>query len=189
MNNRFDYDRVYKFIFKDQDQSMESIITRSYGASNRSFKFAIARTIREYLENKYSMQFEKGNNVFVKKPFDFSQLDDAESWYLSINSRTFSKTNLWIKTRDIVKAMYPEQCMCCGTMYGQLQVDHIHDRLIAPELAFSIKNLQILCSACNYSKPPGFDFLNQKFAPYPPMDLLEEFLKPYEEEYQHEKSH
>jgi hypothetical protein len=189
MKNLFDFDRVYKFIYKEDDQTLAAIITRSYGASNRSFKFAIARSVRENLEQKYSMQFEKGNNLFVKKPFDFKLLSEEEYWYLSINSREFQSSKLWIKTRDMARDMHPKQCMCCGTMYGQLHVDHIHDRLIAPELAFSLKNLQILCRACNYSKPPGFDFLNQKFAPYPPMDLLDEFLKPYEEEYQHEKSH
>ena len=43
------------------------------------------------------------------------------------------------------------KCQSCGAR-GRLEVDHVRSVQVAPELAFDLKNLQVLCPSCHTRK-------------------------------------
>jgi len=72
------------------------------------------------------------------------------------NSRkAFLESYAWRKLRMEALIKYGPKCMCCGATPetgAVMNVDHIKPRLMYPELALDINNLQILCHECNHGK-------------------------------------
>lgn len=67
----------------------------------------------------------------------------------------FLETFEWRRLRMEALKLYGRRCMCCGATPESgavMNVDHIKPRKVFPELALEIKNLQILCNACNHGK-------------------------------------
>lgn len=72
-----------------------------------------------------------------------------------INSNDFLLSYEWRRVRMIALKQYGNRCQCCGASPKdgiRLNVDHIKPRLLYPELALSVDNLQILCNECNHGK-------------------------------------
>lgn len=57
----------------------------------------------------------------------------------------------WERLRLIVFERAGYQCQRCGRM-GRLECDHVRPRRLAPELAWSLDNLQALCRPCHFAK-------------------------------------
>lgn len=64
----------------------------------------------------------------------------------------FYETRQWQELRYRVLRHYGRQCMLCGSVGGELHVDHIKPRSLYPNLELTFDNLQILCRPCNMGK-------------------------------------
>lgn len=94
-----------------------------------------------------------------------------------VNNDKFLNGREWKTIRQLALKTYGNQCMACGITpeFGaMLHVDHIKPRKLYPQLALDIKNLQILCSDCNFGKanwntedyrPEKFKNPNKKLEP------------------------
>lgn len=70
-------------------------------------------------------------------------------------TKDFLMTYEWRSLRMKALTKYGARCMCCGATPSdgvRMHVDHIKPRLLFPELALSLENLQILCEECNHGK-------------------------------------
>lgn len=82
----------------------------------------------------------------------------------------------WRKVRMVALTRYGAKCQCCGATPSTgavMNVDHIKPRLIYPELALNVDNLQILCHECNHGKG-NWDMTDWRFENREAMDSLEE---------------
>ena len=68
------------------------------------------------------------------------------------STNSFNKCRNWRILRYQVLKRYGRVCMCCGTVAGQMHVDHIRPRSRYPYLEMNFNNLQILCRDCNLGK-------------------------------------
>jgi 5-methylcytosine-specific restriction endonuclease McrA len=64
----------------------------------------------------------------------------------------FYDSREWMELRYKALKLYGRKCACCFATNVELHVDHIKPRSKYPELELDIKNLQILCRACNLGK-------------------------------------
>jgi len=74
---------------------------------------------------------------------------------ISVKHKGFLLTYEWRKVRMEAIKRYGPVCMCCGASPATgavINVDHIKPRLLFPQLALDIENLQILCGECNHGK-------------------------------------
>lgn len=72
---------------------------------------------------------------------------------------SFLTTFAWRRLRMAAIHLHGARCMCCGASPSDgvvIHVDHIKPRKDFPELALSMKNLQIMCGACNHGKGNSF---------------------------------
>ena len=72
-----------------------------------------------------------------------------------VAKKDFLESFAWRKVRMEALLKYGPRCMCCGATPqtgAVINVDHIKPRKTHPELALSLKNLQILCNECNHGK-------------------------------------
>lgn len=67
-------------------------------------------------------------------------------------AKHFYRSKRWMTLRLKVLETYGRKCMLCGTVDGEMHVDHIQPRSKAPELALTFENLQVLCKHCNEEK-------------------------------------
>ena len=71
------------------------------------------------------------------------------------SSKDFLLTYEWRRLRMEVLKKYGAKCQCCGATPETgaiIHVDHIKPRLLFPQLALDINNLQVLCHECNHGK-------------------------------------
>lgn len=71
----------------------------------------------------------------------------------------FLSTFAWRRLRMAAIHLHGARCMCCGASPADgvvIHVDHIKPRRDFPELALSMRNVQILCGACNHGKGNSF---------------------------------
>lgn len=83
-----------------------------------------------------------------------------------VRSTDFLQSREWLSLRYKALVKYGKICACCGEKgrpANPLQVDHIKPRWKYPELALDIRNLQILCMACNQGKA-GWDETDHRSA-------------------------
>ena len=73
------------------------------------------------------------------------KLKTLESW-------GFYGTPEWRLLRKRVLSRYGPRCMLCGKTSDRPCVDHVLPRSQFPALALDIRNLQVLCWACNKAK-------------------------------------
>ena len=74
---------------------------------------------------------------------------------LDVTSNSFLSTYEWRKVRMQALKLYGAKCQCCGATPASgavMNVDHIKPRKLWPSLALDVKNLQVLCAACNHGK-------------------------------------
>lgn len=74
---------------------------------------------------------------------------------LGLPASKFYQTPEWRAIRYQAFRIYGTKCMVCGRGRDgglPMHVDHIRPRLIYPERALDIRNLQILCEDCNIGK-------------------------------------
>lgn len=57
----------------------------------------------------------------------------------------------WLELRYKALIKYGRKCLLCGSC-DKLHVDHVLPKSKYPERAYDLKNLQILCAACNLGK-------------------------------------
>lgn len=70
-------------------------------------------------------------------------------------SDEFYRSERWRKLRYKALLQNGGRCQCCGATAEpgrSLHVDHIKPRSKFPQGAFDLKNLQVLCEACNLGK-------------------------------------
>lgn len=70
-------------------------------------------------------------------------------------SNEFLQSYEWRSLRMLALTEHGSKCMACGATpaHGvRIHVDHIKPRKLYPELALSLKNLQVLCEECNHGK-------------------------------------
>jgi hypothetical protein len=82
----------------------------------------------------------------------------------NVISSEFLDSKSWKRLRYKALKLHGMRCQCCGatpTSGAQLNVDHIFPRLLFPQLAMQIDNLQVLCSDCNEGKA-NWDMTNFK---------------------------
>ena len=66
-----------------------------------------------------------------------------------LNSYEWRVVRMRVLKRDGAK------CQCCGASAkdgSRMNVDHIKPRILFPQLALDMNNLQVLCDACNHGK-------------------------------------
>jgi hypothetical protein len=81
-----------------------------------------------------------------------------------VTSQEFLESKTWKRLRYKALKLHGMRCQCCGDTpaHGaKLNVDHIFPRLLFPQLALQIDNLQVLCSNCNEGKA-NWDMTNFK---------------------------
>ena len=69
--------------------------------------------------------------------------------------KSFYQSSEWRAIRYQAFDLYGNMCQCCGRTPKDgivLHVDHVMPRVLKPELALDITNLQILCELCNLGK-------------------------------------
>lgn len=66
--------------------------------------------------------------------------------------KDFYITREWREVRYQVFVRHGKKCQCCGETSGYLHIDHIKPRSLFPALELDIRNLQVLCEACNIGK-------------------------------------
>lgn len=65
----------------------------------------------------------------------------------------FVRCRPWRVFRLVVLSIYGHTCMRCKVSFVRgMSVDHIFGRHSHPELAFELRNLQVLCHSCNARK-------------------------------------
>lgn len=67
----------------------------------------------------------------------------------------FLQSYEWRKVRMMALKKYGAVCQCCGASPktgAVMNVDHIKPRLLFPQLALDVDNLQVLCHECNHGK-------------------------------------
>lgn len=106
--------------------------------------------------------------------------------YIDPNSPEFLTSYQWRTLRMQALKLYGAVCMCCGDSPANgavMNVDHIKPRKHFPHLALDIKNLQILCGACNQGKGNWDETDWRPTEPegecYDPLDQVKEFLKQF----------
>lgn len=73
----------------------------------------------------------------------------------SAKSKDFLESKYWKRLRYKALVLNGNKCQCCGSSPSTgavLNVDHVLPRLLFPELALQVSNLQVLCSDCNEGK-------------------------------------
>jgi len=71
------------------------------------------------------------------------------------NSKDFLQSKAWKRLRLRALQIHGGKCQCCGASPATgavLHVDHIKPRLLFPDLALRLDNLQVLCGDCNEGK-------------------------------------
>lgn len=69
--------------------------------------------------------------------------------------KSFYTSSEWLRLRYRAFDLYGNMCQCCGRTPKDgivLHVDHVVPRVLKPDLALDIENLQILCELCNLGK-------------------------------------
>lgn len=64
----------------------------------------------------------------------------------------FYESDQWRMLRFKALKELGRRCCLCGTISGEMHVDHIKPRSKFPELELEFSNLQILCRSCNLGK-------------------------------------
>jgi 5-methylcytosine-specific restriction endonuclease McrA len=75
--------------------------------------------------------------------------------HASVTGTDFLASFAWRKLRMKALEMNDGRCECCGRSKHDgavMHVDHIKPRKTHPELALTLKNLQVLCDICNHGK-------------------------------------
>ena len=98
--------------------------------------------------NKVAREFAKKNGRPVTGGQNAIPLSliQSKDFYLSVE---------WEEARYQALKKSKGKCECCGASKKDgaiLHVDHIRPKHIAPELALSVWNLQVLCAPCNRGK-------------------------------------
>jgi 5-methylcytosine-specific restriction endonuclease McrA len=93
---------------------------------------------------------------FVEQKVGPSPAVSRPKYHYQDSSDSFLKSYEWRKLRmEVIKAR-GARCECCGAHPSDgvtvINVDHIQPRKTHPQLSLEIKNLQVLCSACNHGK-------------------------------------
>lgn len=114
-----------------------------------------------------SMGIGKGNiDLFIQRYCSLRKIKLSEAGnYVEVNGvtepankyidKSFLDSPEWRRVRLMVLKRDGARCACCGTsaLDGErMTVDHIKPRLIYPQLALSMNNLQVLCWPCNQGK-------------------------------------
>jgi len=106
--------------------------------------------------------------------------------YVDPNGPDFLTSYAWRTLRMQALKLYGAVCMCCGDNPSNgaiMNVDHIKPRKYFPNLALDIKNLQILCGACNQGKcnwdETDWRPTESEYETYDPLEQAKEFLKQF----------
>ena len=71
------------------------------------------------------------------------------------SSKAFYSSTRWLQIRFQAIQKYGRKCFSCGKTpeHGAIiEIDHIRPRVLYPELAFDVSNMQVLCRECNGGK-------------------------------------
>lgn len=110
------------------------------------------------LENQNRIMKSLLKDHFAKKKIKLSDFGIEESaFFPSIQGDKFYSSRRWRELRfKVLKDVAHPSCSLCKkdlkSLGEEIHVDHIRPRIIFPELALDIKNLQILCKDCNLGK-------------------------------------
>lgn len=133
------------------------------GRRHRYFNFAESEMIeafdrwqRTHLKQTARWQREERIKRATEEAAKLKNRKEWEIWFAtSATSKVFYASSRWRQLRFQAIQKYGRKCISCGRTpdHGAvIHVDHIKPRVIWPELAFDINNLQILCSECNFGK-------------------------------------
>jgi hypothetical protein len=103
--------------------------------------------LKSALEKSNKPSASDGLNVLNKAWLDLKSVPD-------VKSKDFLDSKTWKRLRYKALKLNGMKCQCCGvsSLNAVLNVDHILPRILFPELALQIENLQVLCSDCNEGK-------------------------------------
>lgn len=108
----------------------------------------MAERLRKALEKNGSESALKGLRIIDGAWLALKTIPDA-------NSPGFLQSKAWKRVRYDALMKHGRRCQCCGRSPDDgvvLNVDHILPRILHPELALHIDNLQVLCNECNEGK-------------------------------------
>lgn len=94
----------------------------------------------------------KNLNPWLPNKQEIKRLGNRVRKAKRINLWSKENRDRWIKIRYAVFLRDGKRCALCGIENGRLHIDHIKPMSRYPELAWDIKNLQVLCEACNLGK-------------------------------------
>lgn len=107
------------------------------------------KKLRKILKNQHISRKPK------EIPEKVNRLTDLEFIAQNYSHKNFYNLSEWQSIRYRALKEMGNICMLCGASPrtgAVIHVDHIKPRSLYPELAFSLSNLQILCSNCNLGK-------------------------------------
>lgn len=108
----------------------------------------MASKLRALLERNGSESAKAGIRVLDKAYLELKNAPHA-------NSPDFLQSKAWKRLRIKALQKHGARCQCCGATPATgavLNVDHIKPRLLFPDLALVLENLQVLCHECNEGK-------------------------------------
>ncbi len=116
-----------------------------------------ANRLKHYLQNSKKVSAIDGLKVLDQAWLELKLIPD-------VSSPEFLNSKSWKRLRYKALKLHGMCCQCCGARPSSgatLNVDHIFPRLLFPQLALQIDNLQVLCSDCNEGKA-NWDMTNFK---------------------------
>lgn len=118
----------------------------TYG--QKEITYDMADRLKAALEKSDKPTAAHGLSVLKRAWIELKQSPD-------VTNKEFLSSKAWKRLRYQALIRYGRSCKLCGARPDDgavLNVDHIMPRLLYPELALNLDNLQVLCSECNEGK-------------------------------------
>jgi 5-methylcytosine-specific restriction endonuclease McrA len=135
--------------YSDRISSVDKEILNAFDRwKQKTYKLNKSKSVEEHKKRRLKAKVERREQ-------DKQRRADLVAFACSASKEKFFSSNEWKKLRFNALQKYRNKCCSCGasSLSGTvLHVDHVKPRSIYPELAFDIKNLQVLCADCNLGK-------------------------------------
>ncbi len=95
--------------------------------------------------------FKKPKPAILKTPKQIVYQNDRPMYRKGMKA-DFYRTREWFDLRYKAILKYGRVCACCKSKEGPHHVDHVKPRSKYPSLELELRNLQVLCEACNIGK-------------------------------------
>lgn len=123
-----------------------TLVTKGGGSRAHRQGVCVSRCLKKH-RFKQIKKLTIPDNIIVSEKFKKESEQKIQQY-----GNSFYTCPEWLQLRYQAFLIYGRKCQLCNVSDQILHVDHIKPKSKFPELAFEIKNLQILCEQCNLGK-------------------------------------